>query len=186
MARSSKSAFGSLRLRCGRWHGWERLGNRRQSGNFRGGDYPSQFKHPPTCTHDDTVRFSERRQKCGECRRRGRRATSRTRNARTGATADARARRTAAGRRSNGWPSSDNPPPGTDACACGWWVVAESDVCSIDVMPTLAPSGLASTASVRIVRRTWPSRSGWRVIRKIRHNLFTGGRPAVVSSRLDI
>jgi hypothetical protein len=48
-------------------------------------------------------------------------------------------------------PSSERPPPGTIMCTCGWWVIAEPQVCSTEVMAILAPSRLGSAAIVSVV-----------------------------------
>jgi hypothetical protein len=44
--------------------------------------------------------------------------------------------------------SSDNQPPGTIMCTCGWFVMAEPQVCGTVVM---APRCLRSPAMVRVV-----------------------------------
>jgi hypothetical protein len=45
-------------------------------------------------------------------------------------------------------PSNEMPPPGTIMCTCGWWVSAEPQVCSTEVMPMWAPRCLGSAAIV--------------------------------------
>ena len=36
-------------------------------------------------------------------------------------------------------PSGESPPPGTIMWTCGWWVIAEPQVCSTAVTPMRAP-----------------------------------------------
>jgi hypothetical protein len=43
------------------------------------------------------------------------------------------------------------PPPGTIMWMCGWWVIAEPQVGSTEVMPMRAPRCLGSAAIVSIV-----------------------------------
>ena len=54
-----------------------------------------------------------------------------------------------AGRTTQRVPSSEMPPPGTIMCTCGWWVIAEPQVCSTAVMPMRAPRCLGSAAIVQ-------------------------------------
>jgi hypothetical protein len=48
-------------------------------------------------------------------------------------------------------PSAASPPPGTIMCTCGWWVMAEPQLCNTDVMPMRAPRCFGSAAMVSIV-----------------------------------
>ena len=47
--------------------------------------------------------------------------------------------------------SSDIPPPGTIIWTCGWWVMAEPQLCSTAVAPMRAPRCLGSAAIVSSV-----------------------------------
>src|SRR6202011_4056556 len=48
-------------------------------------------------------------------------------------------------------PSMESPPPGTIMCTCGWWVIAEPQVCDTDVMPMRAPRSFGSAAILSII-----------------------------------
>src|ERR1700720_3593065 len=48
-------------------------------------------------------------------------------------------------------PSSENPPPGTIMCTCGWWVIAEPQLWRTDRKPIRAPRCLGSAAMVSMV-----------------------------------
>src|SRR5271166_2006555 len=48
--------------------------------------------------------------------------------------------------------SGEIPPPGTIMCTCGWWVSAEPQVCSTEVMPIRAPRWIGGDRQHRLGR----------------------------------
>jgi hypothetical protein len=48
-------------------------------------------------------------------------------------------------------PSGASPPPGTIMCTCGWWVIAEPQVWSTDVMHGTRLPGSAAVFCPRFV-----------------------------------